>query len=117
MEINSLSKSANMKKLIPFLMTAFLLLAFAPTQLSAGKYTGKVTVKESTTSSAVSSNPLLTRLAEIRAMDFSVLSSSERKSLRKELRSMKSQFSAIGGGVYISVGALILIIILIILLL
>jgi len=50
-------------------------------------------------------------------MDFSDLNRTERKSLRKELRSMKSELNAIGGGVYVSAGALILIVILLILLL
>lgn len=98
-------------------MAAFLMLAVTPTQLSAGRYTGKVTVKEAKAVAAESSNPLLTRLAEIRDMDFSALNSSERKALRKELRSIKNDLSAIGGGVYVSAGVLILIIILIILLL
>lgn len=57
------------------------------------------------------------RLNEINAMDKSNLKSSEKKNLRKEVRSIKHQLNELGGGgVYISVGALIIIIILLIVL-
>lgn len=57
------------------------------------------------------------RLNEIKAIDHKSLSKSERKALRKEVREIKREVNAISGGVYISVGALILIILLLILLL
>lgn len=57
------------------------------------------------------------RLNEIKAMDHKSLSKSERKALRKEVREIKREVKAISGGIYISVGALILIILLLILLL
>ena len=60
---------------------------------------------------------LLSRLEEINAMDKSTLNSSEKKVLRKEVRQIKSQLRDIGGGVYLSVGAIIIIILLLILLL
>jgi hypothetical protein len=60
---------------------------------------------------------LLLRLDEIKAMDKSTLSASERKKLRKETRSIKSQLREIKGGVYISAGTLIIIAIILILLL
>jgi hypothetical protein len=60
---------------------------------------------------------LLTRLDEIKAMDMTTLNSTERKELRKEVRSIKSQLSDMGHGVYLSVGAIIIIILLLILLL
>ena len=55
-----------------------------------------------------------TRIAEIKAMDKSKLNAAEKKQLRKELRSMKK---ALTGGVYLSAGAIILIVLLLILLL
>ena len=58
---------------------------------------------------------LLLRLKEIKAMDKSNLSASEKRSLRKEVRTLKHE--AKGGGVYLSVGAIIIIILLLILLL
>jgi hypothetical protein len=47
----------------------------------------------------------------------SKLKSSEKKSLRKEVRSINHKLNAIGGGVYISAGAAILILVLLIILL
>jgi len=58
-----------------------------------------------------------TRVEEIRDMDKSNLSKSERQALRKELREMKNQARAVSGGVYLSVGAIIIIILLLILIL
>jgi len=57
------------------------------------------------------------RVEEIRNMDKSNLTTSERKALRKELREMKNQARAMSGGVYLSVGAIIIIILLLILIL
>ena len=54
---------------------------------------------------------------EIKKMDKSDLSRAEKKELRKELRELKSQARAMGGGVYLSVGAIIIIILLLILIL
>ncbi|MCX6300735.1 MAG: hypothetical protein NTW82_00995 [Bacteroidia bacterium] len=47
----------------------------------------------------------------------SILKSSEKKNLRKEVRSINHKLKAIGGGVYISAGAAIIIILLLIILL
>lgn len=60
---------------------------------------------------------LLNRLDEIKAMDKSELSSSEKKELRKEVRAIKAELKSTGNGVYLSVGAIIIIILLLILLL
>ena len=60
---------------------------------------------------------LVSRLNEIQALDKSSLTFSEKKELRKEVRSIKSQLREIGGGVYLSVGAIIIIILLLIILL
>jgi hypothetical protein len=60
---------------------------------------------------------LLQRLEEIKDMSKSELTSSEKKDLRKEVRSIKKEMKAISGGVYLSVGAIIIIILLLILLL
>jgi len=56
------------------------------------------------------------RLNEINAMDKSKMKSAEKKSLRKEVKSINHKIHD-GGGVYLSVGALILIVILLIVLL
>lgn len=59
---------------------------------------------------------LLDRLAEIKAMDKSDLKSAERKELRAEVREIKSTLRAGGSGLYISTGAIIIILLLIIIL-
>ncbi len=61
---------------------------------------------------------MVNRIEEIKAMDKSDLSSSERKELRKEVRSLKSQVRASGhGGIYLSVGAIIIVALVLILIL
>ena len=57
------------------------------------------------------------RVEEIKAMDKSSLSKTERKALRSELKELKQEARAMGGGVYLSVGAIIIIILLLILIL
>jgi hypothetical protein len=63
---------------------------------------------------------LMNRLQEIKNMDKSSLTSSEKKALRKELKAMKKEARADrnrSSGIYLSVGAIIIIILLLILLL
>jgi hypothetical protein len=59
---------------------------------------------------------LMERLEEIKAMDRKSMSKAEKKALRKEVRAIKEEMAAISGGVYISVGAILLILLLILLL-
>ncbi|MBW6479084.1 MAG: hypothetical protein K0B37_06605 [Bacteroidales bacterium] len=61
-------------------------------------------------------NALMDRLNEINEMDKSAMSSSEKNELRKEVRAIQKEQRPTGG-VYISVGAAILIVLLLILLL
>ena len=60
---------------------------------------------------------LIQRLEEIKAMNKSDLSSSERKELRKEVKGIKKEMKAIKGGVYLSAGAIIVIVLVLILIL
>lgn len=95
-------------------MTALLLLAFVPMQLNAepeNNSSPKATTEVVMSDEAAA---LMDRLEEIEAMDKSDLNSSERKELRKEVRDIKKE---LGSGLYISVGAAILIVLLLILLL
>ena len=62
-------------------------------------------------------NQLTARIYEIKAMDKSALSFSEKKALRKEVRAMKKEIKEGNGGVYLSIGAIIIIILLLILIL
>jgi hypothetical protein len=57
------------------------------------------------------------RIEEIKSIDKSTLSRSERKALKREVREIRDEAKAISGGVYLSIGALLLVIILLILLL
>ncbi|MDR6784043.1 putative metal-dependent RNase [Pedobacter africanus] len=72
---------------------------------------------EMTAEQKVQLERIKTRVEEIRSMDKSDLSREERKELRKELRELKKEARAMGGGVYLSVGAIIIIILLLILIL
>ena len=95
-------------------MVTCLSLTFIPLQANAA------TIAEP--SSLVDPKPaeaktLLLRLDEINKMDMSKLKSSEKKNLKKEVRSINHKLKTISGGVYISAGAAILIILLLIILL
>lgn len=57
------------------------------------------------------------RLVEIQKMDKSLMTSSEKKVLRQEVRSINNAQVKNGGGVYLSVGAVIIILLLLIILL
>ena len=73
---------------------------------------GRVT----TTTPAPTTNTLLLRLNEIKNMDKSSLASAEKKVLRKELRTLKHEARK-SNGVFLTVGALLIVIVLLILLL
>lgn len=60
---------------------------------------------------------LALRLEEIKSTDKSTLSRSEKKELRKETKDIKKEIKTMSNGVYISIGALIIIILLLILIL
>jgi len=108
-----------MKKITFCVMAIFLSLAFYPVQSMAA------TTKMAATSTIVVSNPdavaqgkaLELRLDQIDKMDKSNLNSTEKKALRKEVRSIKEKMAADGGYIYISVGAAVLIVFLLIILL
>ena len=73
----------------------------------------------STTPATPVENPLaqalLSRLEEIKEMDKTQLTSLERKDLRKEVKSIKRELKTMNQGVYLSVGAIIIIVLLLIL--
>ncbi len=105
-----------LKKIIPVLIVA------ACTSLVTPAFAGienPLTPTEQT-GNANHDQQLMNRLREIKDMDKSNLTSSEKKALRKELKQMKKEARADNGrrnGVYLSVGAIIIIILLLILLL
>ncbi len=104
-----------MKKITMCIMAALLLLTIIPTQLKAESNPTAISAK---TVESAEAKILLSRLDEINAMDKSKMSSPLKKQLRKEVRSIKSRLNSLdGGGIYLSVGALIVILILLIILL
>lgn len=103
-----------MKKLIYSLILIFTLGISANTVSAAENNKAKT---EMTAEQKVQLERITNRVEEIRHMDKSDLSRAEKKELRKELRELKSQARAMGGGVYLSVGAIIIIILLLILIL
>jgi len=56
------------------------------------------------------------RVEEIKAMDFSELSKSELKEVKTELKELNKEAKQNGGGIYLSVGAIIVILLVLILL-
>ncbi len=100
-------------------MAIFLSLTFCPGQANAA------TTKEPSPSSIVATNladaakvrALELRLNEISAMDKSDLKMAEKRELRKEVRSIKQQLQEMSSYIYISTGAVLLIVLLLIILL
>jgi glutamate mutase epsilon subunit len=105
-----------MKKIAFYVMTAIMLLSITTTPVSASHEMNKVALANEKIESA-EVKALMSRLEEIKAMDKSNMTSTEKKELRKEVRSIKKSMSELSGGVYLSVGAIIIIVLLLILLL
>jgi hypothetical protein len=102
-----------MKKLI-YSFALIFMLGLGMNTVSAATTKDKV---EMTMEQKAQLEKITNRVEEIKAMDKSHMSKAERKELRKELREMKKEARAMGGGVYLSVGAIIIIILLLILIL
>ncbi|WP_202552434.1 hypothetical protein [Ginsengibacter hankyongi] len=102
----------NLKKMIPVLLMAMCTSLVMPA--FAGNETPVTTEK---TNNDAHAQQLVNRLKEIRDMDKSDLTSSERRALRKEVKEMKKEVKRDSKGIYLSVGAIIIIILLLILLL
>lgn len=132
-----------MKKIAFSLMAACMLLLFVPTQLKAANENGAVAVEAikaspiDATNASETINTLavtdydadIARLEEIKAMNLSSLSSSEKNELREEVKMIKKDMESLdnnmnkdkvnrkdGGVIYISAGTVLLILILILLL-
>jgi hypothetical protein len=60
---------------------------------------------------------LLQRLEDIKKTDKSTLSRTEKRELRQEVKGIRKEMKVIKGGVYLSVGAIIIVVLLLILLL
>jgi hypothetical protein len=105
-----------MKKFILTFVTAIMLLILSPAQAKSASPAAPIS-NTLTTEESAKITVLVNRVNEINAMDRSSLTHTEKKALRKELRSIKREVNHTQGSVvYISSGLLILIIVLIILL-
>ncbi len=101
-----------MKNLKMCFVISMLCLSALPVQLNAAANP----VSAPVISEASKAEQLTNRLEEINQMDKSTMSASDKKVYRKEVRTIKKELNELGGGVYISVGAIIIIILLLILL-
>ncbi len=105
-----------MKKIKVIVLSLLLFLAIAPLQVSAASEKVVATPTESGMESARATE-LLKRFEEINTLDKSAMTSAEKKEARKEVRAINKELKELGGGVYISVGAIIIILLLLIILL
>ncbi len=106
-----------MKKATIYFLTVCIPILFSVTVSQASNSLPNPILSGKTPPVSVEAQKLTNRLDEINAMDKSELSASEKKALRKEVRSTKKELRQVGGGVYVSAGAIVLIIILLIVLL
>lgn len=104
------------KQALLLLMVCLMLTVFTPAAQAAVNPAPAAPTTEKPVESAEATQ-LLRRLDEIKAMDKSELSKDEKKDLRKEVKGIKKELRAVAGGVYLSVGAIIIIVLLLILLL
>ena len=108
-------KKTGVRKLFAGIMALTLLIASAPIRLSGQALTGPTPAATSKDMDRAEARILLTRLYDINAMDKSGLSVAQKATLGKEVRSINKRLHSLGGGVYISAGAVIVILILLIL--
>lgn len=106
-----------MKKFMLCVAASFCLLSVLPVSLNATTLPETVSAGLTRVLTPTTSEVLMSRLAEIKAVDKSSLSASEKKALRKETQGIKHELKRINGGVYVSATAIILIAILLIILL
>lgn len=100
---------------------------FMPSLVNAETEKTPVTVEATNPVATIDASVLVARVEAIKAMDLSTLNASERKELRKELRTIKTDLKKSNkrdvvvanghGGLYLTVGGLIVIILILILIL
>ena len=99
------------------MLALFMSLTFVPLRMNAETNVILTSTASNRIVDSAQANALIGRLNEIKVMDKSNLSSFEKRELRKETRSIKKNLRQLGGGVYLSAGAIIIIVLLLILLL
>ncbi len=103
-----------MKKVLRFCLALCLFTSFGWNSLQASTTLPVSPLPTEQTNVDPRTQELTRRLEEIKAMDKSQLSARERKALRQEVRQIKK---AARGGIYLSVGAILVVVLLLILLL
>lgn len=105
-----------MKKSNLYLVMMLLSLSVMPgTIIAAEKNVTEIAVNTKEMPTEVKT--MLNRLEEIKTMDKSSMTSAEKKELRVEVKTIKAELRSTNNGVYLSVGAILIIILLLIILL
>lgn len=97
-------------------MTTMLSITVLPTEINA-KEKNPIAVIANAKGLTPEVKIMYGRLEEIKAMDKSSMTSVEKKELRKEVKTIKANLKASNNGVYLSVGALVIIVLLLIVIL
>lgn len=111
--INKITKK--MKKSTYLLITMVLLLSVFPTGIFASEKTSEII--ENPKEIPIEVQAMFNRLDEIKMMDKSKLNTIQKKELRKEIKTIKAELRTTNNGIYLSVGAIIIIVLLLILIL
>lgn len=104
-----------MKKLIQNTFLILMLCSVIPMQLRAES--GKETKKIMNAAESAQAKVLINRLDEIKAMDRSLMNRTEKKELRKEVKAINTNLAELNGGVYLTTGAILIIILILVLIL
>lgn len=99
-----------MKTKLPIALLLLVMAVASPASAFYGNPTSPIETPEQ------KAERLVHRLEEIREMDTKSLSRVEKRALRKEVKTIKKEMAQISGGVYISIGAILVILLLILLL-
>ena len=103
-----------MRKVFFYTLTICLLSTFSIADVNAVNNPDAIVATKPAEAEAVQA--MIDRIHEIKKMDVSALSSTERKALKKEVKAIKHELKAVNG-VYLSIGAILIIVLLLILLL
>ena len=102
-----------MKKIAYILSVMLFLSAFAPAEMAKDVKKEKT---ELTAEQIVRVGEIESRVAEIKSMDFSTMSKAEMTRVKTELKKLNKEAKAANNGIYLSVGAIIVILLILILL-
>jgi hypothetical protein len=95
-------------------LNAIVFLSFLAIAIPASSFTPANGAKPTDSSNAAEAQRLINRLEEIKAMDKTNMPRSQKKALRAEVKATQKKLKDSSGGIYLSAGAVILIIVLLI---